>query len=50
MLKRISFIFSILLLSILSVTLSGNETAKLYFPSTLGSFWVYQDENGNELT
>lgn len=50
MLKRLSFIFSILLLTILSATLSGNETAKLYFPSTLGSFWVYEDQHGNELT
>lgn len=50
MLKRLSFIFSILLLTILSATLSSNETAKLYFPSTLGSFWVYEDQNGNELT
>ena len=50
MLKRLSFIFSILLLIILSATLSGNETAKLYFPSTLGSFWVYEDQHGNELT
>ncbi len=50
MLKRISFIFSILLVLLLSATLRGNETAKLYFPSTLGSYWVYEDQNGNELT
>ncbi len=50
MLKRISFIFSILLVLLLSATLKGNETAKLYFPSTLGSYWVYEDQNGNELT
>ncbi len=50
MLKRISFIFSSLLLIILSATLSGNETAKLYFPSSLGSYWVYEDQHGNELT
>ncbi len=50
MLKRFSFIFSILLVLLLSATLRGNETAKLYFPSTLGSYWVYEDQNGNELT
>ncbi len=50
MLKRLSTTFSILLLTILSATLSGNETAKLYFPSTLGSSWVYEDKDGNELT
>lgn len=50
MLKRISFIFSNLLLIILSATLSGNETAKLYFPSSLGSYWVYEDQHGTELT
>lgn len=50
MLKRFSFIFSILLVLLLSATLRSNETAKLYFPSTLGSYWVYEDQNGNELT
>ena len=50
MLKRISYIFSSLLLLILSVTLSGNETAQLYFPSSIGSYWVYEDQHGNELT
>ena len=31
-------------------TLLGNETAKLYFPSTVGSYWVYEDQDGNEFT
>ena len=28
----------------------ANETAKTYFPGTLGSYWVYEDQDGNELT
>ena len=28
----------------------GNEPAKNYFPGTLGSFWVYEDQDGNEFT
>ena len=34
----------------LSVTLLGNEAATKYFPSTVGSYWVYVDEDKNELT
>ncbi len=33
-----------------STTLIGNESIHKYFPSTLGSFWVYEDQDGNELT
>ena len=33
-----------------SVTLLGNETAQKYFPHTLGSYWVYEDQDGNEVT
>jgi hypothetical protein len=28
----------------------GNETTKIYFPGTFGSYWTYQDQDGNELT
>lgn len=50
MLKKICGVFSMGLVLLLSATLSGNETAKLYFPTTLGSYWVYEDQNGDELT
>ncbi len=50
MLKRICFSLTLFLVFTLSTTLKGNESAKLYFPSTLGSYWVYEDQNGNELT
>ena len=33
-----------------SVKLLGNESVKEYFPTTLGSYWVYVDEDKNELT
>ncbi len=38
------FIFSF------SVLLMGNETADKYFPATIDSFWVYEDQDGNEFT
>lgn len=28
----------------------GNDTAKVYLPDTLGSSWVYVDQDGNEFT
>ena len=49
MFKRFCFILPLLLL-LLSANLNGNETAKLYFPSTLGSYWIYEDHDGNEIT
>ena len=33
-----------------STTLIGNESTQKYFPSTLDSFWVYEDQDGKELT
>ena len=30
--------------------LIGNESTQRHFPSPLGSFWVYEDQDGNELT
>ncbi|MYF98966.1 hypothetical protein F4212_07495 [Candidatus Poribacteria bacterium] len=48
MLNRTRHILIFLLVLIFSGTLQGNETAQLYFPSTVGSFWVYTDQDGNE--
>ena len=50
MLKRLNTILIFLFVFSFSATLLGNETAKKYFPATLGSFWVYEDQDGNELT
>ena len=33
-----------------SVVLLGNESTSKYFPSTLESYWVYEDQDGNEFT
>ena len=33
-----------------SVALLGNESTSKYFPSTLDSYWVYEDQDGNEFT
>ena len=51
MLKRFRTFFSFLLALGLSAILMGNaaETTQ-YFPETLGSYWVYEDQDGNELT
>ena len=50
MLKRIrSVIVLILVLSFSTVSI-GNEWANYYFPDTSGSYWTYQDQDGNELT
>ena len=50
MLKTFSAVFTFLLAFSFSVTLMGNESTNKYFPSTLGSYWVYEDQDGNELT
>ena len=33
-----------------STTVMGNETVKRYYPVAPGSYWVYQDQHGKELT
>ena len=50
MLRFFRSIFVLLLIFGVGVTLLANEWKKLYFPDNLGSFWVYEDQNGNELT
>ena len=51
MLKRFRTFFTPLLIFGLSAVLMGDaaETTQ-YFPETLGSYWVYEDQDGNELT
>ena len=48
--KNFRFILAILLLFGLSATLMGNEWANYYFPDASGSYWIYEDQNGDELT
>ena len=50
MLKIVRPLFSLLLIFGFSMTLIGDESANIYFPNTLDSFWVYEDQDGNELT
>ena len=50
MLKKFRSGFVLLLVFGLSTTLMGNERANYYFPDTLGSYWTYEDQDGNELT
>ena len=48
--KNFRFILATLLLFGLSATLMGNEWANYYFPDAPGSYWIYEDQNGDELT
>ena len=50
MLKRFPVFLSLLLILGFSVTLLGKEKTDTYFPHALGSYWVYEDQDGNKLT
>ena len=50
MLKKFRIVFSLLLIFGFSATLVGEEKADTYFPHIIGSYWVYEDPDGNELT
>ncbi|MDE0397494.1 MAG: hypothetical protein OXL96_06815 [Candidatus Poribacteria bacterium] len=51
MLKKFRTIFTLLLVFGLSAALMADESEiAQYFPGTLGSYWVYVDQDGNELT
>ena len=50
MLKRLNIILILLFVFSFCGTLLGNESGNKYFPSTVGSFWVYEDQDGNEFT
>ena len=49
MLKRFRVVFSLLLIFGVSPTLIAGESVNDYFPRTSGSFWVYEDQDGNRL-
>ena len=51
MLKGFRTVFTFLLIFSLSTVLIGDTSKTVqYFPGTLGSYWVYVDQEGNELT
>ena len=51
MLKRFRTFFTLLLVFGLSTMLMGDAAETIqYFPETLGTYWVYEDQDGNELT
>ena len=49
MLKKMRSIFILLLVFGFSAMSMGNEWANYYFPDMVGSYWTYQDQDGNEL-
>lgn len=50
MFKKTGAIVLALVIVCLSIPAVGNETAESYFPATPGSYWVYEDQDENELT
>ena len=50
MLKKMQPVFVLLLIFSFSAMSVGNEWANYYFPDAVGSYWTYQDQDGNELT
>ena len=48
--KKVRSLLALLLIFGCSTTLMGNEWANYYFPDTVGNYWVYEDQNGDELT
>ena len=50
MLKKYHVVLSLLLVFGFSATLVGKQKADTYFPQGIGSYWVYEDQDGNELT
>ena len=50
MLRKFRFAAVLLLILGFSSTLMGTEWANDYFPDAVGSYWTYQDQDGNELT
>lgn len=50
MLKKLCPLFIFFLTFCFITTLIGNESTIKYFPTTLESYWVYEDQDGRELT
>ncbi|MYA99117.1 hypothetical protein F4X90_05465, partial [Candidatus Poribacteria bacterium] len=50
MLKRFRFVLLLLLILGFNAMLLAQEGKDVYFPHVPGSYWVYEDQDGNELT
>ena len=50
MFKKMQSVFLLLLIFGFSTASVGNEWANYYFPDTVGSYWTYEDQDGEELT
>ena len=50
MLKRFGATLTLLVVFSFVPALMGDEAGNKYFPASVGSFWVYEDQDGNELT
>lgn len=50
MLKKLCPLLIFFLSFYFSLTLIGYESTNKYFPCTLGSFWIFEDQDGNEFT
>lgn len=50
MLNKFRVVLGLLLIFGFNVTLLGQERKDIYFPHVPGSYWVYEDQDGNELT
>ncbi len=50
MLKKLWNTIALLIIFSFCMTLSANDTLQTYFPATPGSFWLYEDQDGNEIT
>ncbi len=50
MLNKLCLTFVSILFLCFCITIFGNESSSIYFPSEVGSYWVYEDQEGNEIT
>ena len=50
MLKKLCLLLTFFLIFCFCARLLGDESVSTYFPDTIGSYWVYEDQDGNELT
>ncbi len=50
MLNKFRVVLRLLLIFGFSTTLLAKESKDVYFPHVPGSYWVYEDQDGNELT
>ncbi len=49
MLKGVGVSIFLFYVFVCTISVKGEEKAVNYFPATIGSYWVYEDQDGNEL-